>query len=147
MNNCEQQNALECLTKHCFCGTINTTKGGNKNRNNQLSTKGNKNHGGAFAPRLWVSHLYYIAKRTKKSICFQIFEVKKMEYKMDIEKTIENLLILKEELEKQKQEEQKHKKTSKKLLPLYADYGAFHDLYGGAEIDSKYFCTEVKIDK
>lgn len=192
-----------------------------------------------------------------------------MEYKMDIEKTIENLLILKEELEKQKQEEQKHKKTSKKLLPLservktddlhpygggnpiseqlreearktgeswdklvakyirkhlrerfpevkfsvksggagwlekvqiyilsspydrkrvfvdafgnhdkygrwenspelesilkycnalhdsfdaddgdyYADYGAFHDLYGGAEIDSKYFCTEVKIDK
>ena len=29
----------------------------------------------------------------------------------------------------------------------YADYGAYHDLYGGAEIDSKYFCTEVKIDR
>lgn len=28
MNNYEQQNELECLTKPCFYGTINTTKGG-----------------------------------------------------------------------------------------------------------------------
>ncbi len=35
MNNYEQQNALECLTKHCFCGTINTTKGENPEQKEQ----------------------------------------------------------------------------------------------------------------
>lgn len=32
---------------------------------NQLSEPGNTNHGGAFAPRLWVFQMYYITKQTK----------------------------------------------------------------------------------